>query len=113
MSLRSLSVILITCLLSTLAWAQLGAPGFPGGQALPPEEPEFPGRRTYSKRLEAAEAAYKAEIAKARAAYVQDIKNFQMRATMMPAASQRLDAEVKRVENLPDPIVIPEPIPKN
>ncbi|GEM_PF-4427273 len=99
--------------------AQPGAPGFPGGGSVagsgaPGQLPQvedmaFPGKPQYGQRLLEAEKAYKAAIAKARAAYVQDIKKFQMRASMMPAASQKLDAEVKRIETLPEAVVIPEP----
>ena len=44
---------------------------------------------------------------KARDAYVQDIKTFKC-ASMMPAASQKLDAEVKRMKPCRRPL-IPEP----
>lgn len=70
---------------------------------------EFPGQPAYEASLARAERAYVAAVEKARQKYVADIRDLQMRASMLPEASQALDAEVKRISSLPRPVVIPEP----
>lgn len=84
----------------------LGAPGLPGADT--PDE-EFPGQAAYKESLKRAERQYIEQVMRARKAYVRAIKDFQMRASMLPEAAQRLDAEIKRIEDLPRPRVEPEP----
>ena len=73
---------------------------------------EIPGQGEYQKTLAEAEKAYIAAIMKARKEYIAAIRDFQMRASMTPEAAQKLEAEVKRIESLPAPRVIPEPQPE-
>lgn len=83
-------------------------PGAPAAQ-LPGAAPEaFPGQDAYKASLKKAEEQYVKQVMEARKAHVQEIKNFMMVASMTPAAAQRLDDEIKRIEALPRPTVDPE-----
>jgi len=73
---------------------------------LRPPPDEYPGTYAYRAELMKAEAAYKERVQNARKAYLKEIREFQKRARLTKEAAARFNAEVDRVENLPDPVVV-------
>ena len=99
--------LLMTCTLSPALRAEERIVEDRMAIVAPPEE--YPGLYTYRAQLMKSEKAYQEQVLKARAAYLEELKGFRARARMTQEAAKRLNTEIKRIESLPKPVVIPEP----